>query len=99
MKQSQIHLSYNKNKIASQARNDKEIIKLFMNFLTIEKFNPRSKHSIFKKIVLGLLMLVVPTIFVTAWVVYSLKDVELTRKSQAATRQSDSWEIILATRN
>jgi len=70
-----------------------------MNFLTIEKFYPPSRTSIYRKIVLGLLMLVVPTIFVAAWVVYSLRDVELTGVSQAVTRQFADEEITMFTRN
>ncbi|MDO8669780.1 MAG: hypothetical protein Q7K65_05870 [Candidatus Buchananbacteria bacterium] len=70
-----------------------------MNFLTIEKFEPRSRNSIFKKIMLGLLVLVVPLTFVTAWVAYNLRDLELTRTSQAGTRPLSNNEIILVTRN
>ena len=70
-----------------------------MNFLTIEKFNRRPKISIFQKIVLGLLMLVVPTIFVSAWIRYSLSEYELSANFQAETRQNHQEEIFLATRN
>lgn len=48
---------------------------------------------------LGLIMLVVPTVFVTAWVFYSFNDVELIRESQAGTRQFDDGEITMVTRN
>lgn len=70
-----------------------------MNFLTIEKFHPRSRTSIFRKIMLGLFMLVVPTMFVTAWVIYSLDDIDFTVTSQVETNRVDNKEITLATRN
>ncbi len=70
-----------------------------MNFLTIEKFSSRPKRNTFKKVVLGLIMLVVPTMFVAAWVFYNFNNLELVQKTQVVTKPWESVELTLLSNN
>ncbi|OGY43598.1 MAG: hypothetical protein A3B89_04995 [Candidatus Buchananbacteria bacterium RIFCSPHIGHO2_02_FULL_40_13] len=55
-----------------------------MNFLTIEKFRPQCRTGILKKLLLGLIILVVPMILSAAWALFDLNSNDLNQKSQTA---------------
>jgi len=85
--------------------NVSEIIKFlfYMNFLTIEKFNSRTSNSIWRRVLLGLIVLVVPTIFVMAWLVLNnSEEINFTvalRQLSIDQINYNGSEITLVTRN
>lgn len=66
-----------------------------MNFLTIEKFNSRSKMSIPKKMTLIFVILIVPTIVFTAWVFYNVDDIALTQNTPVVSSRGNNIELTL----
>ncbi|NCN07684.1 hypothetical protein GW933_03240 [Candidatus Falkowbacteria bacterium] len=74
-----------------------------MNFLTIEKFNSRTSNSIWRRVLLGLIVLVVPTIFVMAWLVLNnSEEINFTvalRQLSIDQINYNGSEITLVTRN
>lgn len=67
-----------------------------MNFLTIEKFQPHQRTGLLKKIMLGLLMLVVLTILLAAWAWSRLTYLEFSQTSPAAKEVTSQEKNIIA---
>ena len=69
-----------------------------MNYLTIEKFGPQSKVALIKKMLVGLILLVVPFIGLATWALYYEGDAVLTDAAQVAEESESSKKVITVLR-
>lgn len=69
-----------------------------MNYLTIEKFGPQSKTVLIKKVLVGLILLVVPFIGLATWALYDIESPSLTDAAQVAEGDDVYSDIITVLR-